>query len=52
MEEKEILVDGEKINVTIKMPKEMIEDNSMERLLDDTIPLEKIVKEIQSNDEK
>lgn len=54
MEEKEIEVNGKKIKVAIKLPKDYIEDNTLKVFLDNTIDLEKIIKEIKSNtsDEK
>ena len=36
MEEKEIMVNGKKVKVVTKLPKEYIEDNSLKVLLDDT----------------
>ena len=46
----EITVDGKTVKVVTKIPKEEIEDNSMKLLLDDTIELDNLVKEI-NNDE-
>ena len=48
MEEKEIEVDGKKIKVVIKLPKEYIEDNSLKILLDDTVDLGEVVSEINN----
>lgn len=52
MEEKEIMVDGQKVLINVKIPKEQIEDNSMIMSLDDTIPLEEIVKEVKTDDKE
>ena len=49
MEEKEIEVNGKKIKVTTKLPKEYIEDNTLKVFLDNTIDLEEVVKEINSS---
>lgn len=46
MDEKEIEVNGKKIRITLELPKGYIEDNSLKILLDDTIDLEEVVKEI------
>lgn len=50
MEEKEIEVNGKKIKVTVKLPKEYIEDNNLNVFLEDTIELEDIVKKVNDND--
>lgn len=50
MKGKEITIDGKIVKVVTKIPKEEIEDNSMKLLLDDTIELDDLVKEI-NNDE-
>lgn len=46
MEEKEIEVNGKKIKIVTKLPKEYIDDNNLKIFLDDTIELEKVVSEI------
>lgn len=50
MEEKEIMLDGKEVKVTTKIPKEEIEDNSMKLLLNDTVELNDIIKEINKNE--
>ena len=49
MEEKEIEVNGKKIKVTIKLPKESIEDNNLKVFLDDTLDLKEVINEINSD---
>jgi len=49
MEEKEIVVNGKKIKVITKLPKEYIEDNNLKVFLDDTVNLEEVVNKITSN---
>ena len=51
MEEKEIEVNGEKIKIVTRLPKEYIEDNNLKVFLDDTIDLEEVVSEINSEKE-
>ncbi|MGN1312289.1 MAG: hypothetical protein ACI4U4_04710 [Bacilli bacterium] len=46
----EITVDGKKIKVVTKIPKEEIEDNSMKLFLDDTVELDDLVKEIKKDE--
>lgn len=50
MEEVEIMIDGKKVKVTSKLSKEEIDDNSMRLLLDDTVELEDLVKEIKKDE--
>lgn len=50
MEEKEIMIDGKEIKVATKIPKGEIEDNSMKLLLDDTVELKDIIKEINKDE--
>lgn len=50
MEEKEIEVNGEKIKIVTKLPKGYIEDNNLKILLDDTVKLDEVVKEINANE--
>lgn len=50
MEDKEIEVNGEKVKIVTKLPKGYIEDNNLKILLDDTIDLEDVVKEISKNE--
>lgn len=50
MEEVEIMIDGKKIKVTSKLSKEEIDDNSMRLLLDDTVELDDLVKEIKKDE--
>lgn len=50
MEEKEIMIDGKEIKVATKIPKEEIEDNGMKLLLDDTVELKDIIKEINKDE--
>lgn len=50
MEEKEIEVNGEKIRVALEVPRGYIEDNNLKILLDDTIDLNEVIKEINDNE--
>lgn len=50
MKEEEITLDGKKIKIITKLPKEMIEDNNLEIFLDDTIDLEDLSKDIKENE--
>lgn len=50
MEEKEITLDGKKIKVITKLPKEQIEDNNIKLFLEDTIELDEVIKVISSNE--
>lgn len=50
MEEVEIMMDGKKVKVTSKLSKEEIDDNSMRLLLDDTVELDDLVKEIKKDE--
>ncbi len=52
MEEKEIEVNGEKIKIALKLPKEQIESNSLSLLLDDTVNLDDVVKAVQGEVKK
>lgn len=49
MEEKEIEVNGEKINIITRLPKEYVEDNSLKVFLDDTINLGEVISEIKND---
>lgn len=44
MEEKEIEVNGEKIKIAVKLPKDEVEDNNIKIYLDDTIDLTKVTE--------
>lgn len=48
MEEKEIEVNGKKIKIVTKLPREYIEDNNLKIFLDDTVDLGEVVSEISS----
>lgn len=50
MEEVEIMIDDKKVKVTSKLSKEEIDDNSMRLLLDDTVELDDLVKEIKKDE--
>lgn len=50
MIEEEITLDGKKIKIITKLPKEMIEDNNLKIELDDTIDLKELPKEIKENE--
>lgn len=50
MEEKEVVLNDEKIKVVTKLSKDEIEDNNVKIFLDDTIDLEEVVKEIKKDD--
>ena len=50
MEEVEIMINGKKVKVTSKLSKEEIDDNSMRLLLDDTVELDDLVKEIKKDE--
>ena len=52
MKEEEIKLEGKKIKIITKLPKEMIEDNNLEIELDNTIDLEEVQKKIKENDKK
>ena len=52
MMKEEIILDGKKIKIITKLPKEMIEDNNTEIDLDDTIDLKELVEEIEENDKE
>ncbi|MBQ8193275.1 MAG: hypothetical protein IJZ46_04325 [Bacilli bacterium] len=52
MKEKEIEIDGEKVKIVTKLPKECIEDNNLKIYLDDTIDLTEIIKEVKENDKE
>ena len=47
VKEKEIEINGEKIKIALKLPKEEIEDNNIKIYLDDTIDLTKTIKEVK-----
>lgn len=47
MEEVEIMIDGKKVKVASKLSKEEIDDNNIKVLLDDTVELSKVIKEIK-----
>ena len=44
------MIDGKKVKVTSKLSKEEIDDNSMRLLLDDTVELDDLVKEIKKDE--
>ncbi len=48
----EIILDEKKVTITTKLPKEALADNNLKILLDETIDLKNVVKEINSNDKK
>jgi hypothetical protein len=48
----EIMLNGKKIKIITKLPKEMIEDNNTEIDLTDTIDLEKVEEELKENDKE
>ena len=50
MKEEEITLDGKKIKIITKLPKEMIEDNNLKIELDNTIDLKELQKEIKENE--
>lgn len=50
MKETEVTLNGEKIKVITKLPKEEIEDNNIKKYLDNTVDLEEIIKEIKKDD--
>lgn len=50
MEEKEVILNGEKIKIVTKLSKEEIEDNNAKIYLDDTVDLKEVVKEIKKDD--
>ncbi len=52
MEEVEIMIDGKKVKITSKLSKEEIDDNSMRLLLDDTVELDDLVKEIKKDEQE
>jgi hypothetical protein len=52
MEEKEIIVDGKKEKIIIKIPKEEYEENNSYRFLEDTIELNDILEEVKENDKE
>lgn len=54
MEDLEIEVNGNKIKVVTKLPKEYIEDNNLKVFLDDTVDLKDVINQInlEENSEK
>ncbi len=52
MEEKEVIIKGNKEKIVVSLPKEEIESNTLELLLDDTIDLKEVVKEVVEGNEK
>lgn len=52
MEEKEVIIKGKKEKIVVSLPKEEIESNTLELLLDDTIDLKEVVKEVVEGNEK
>lgn len=52
MEEVEIMIDGKKVKITSKLSKEEIDNNSMRLLLDDTVELDDLVKEIKKDEQE
>ena len=50
MKEEEITLEGKKIKIITKLPKEMIEDNNIKIELDDTIDIKELQKEIKENE--
>lgn len=44
MEEKKIEVNGEKVKIAVKLPKDEVEDNNIKIYLDDTIDLTKVTE--------
>ncbi len=52
MKEEEIKLDDKVVKIITKLPKENLEDNRLVSYLDDTIDMEKIVKEIKEDDKK
>lgn len=50
MKEEEITLEGKKIKIITKLPKEMIEDNNLKIELDDTIDIKELQKEIKENE--
>ena len=52
MEEKEIVVDGKKEKIVIKLPKEKYEENNVYKFLEDTIELDDIIEKVKENDEE
>ena len=51
MEEEKIVLDGNEEKIIVKLPKDEFEDNTIKRLLDDTIDLTNVVKEIKDDKE-
>lgn len=52
MEEKEIVVDGKKEKIVIKLPEEQYEENNGYSFLEDTIELDDVIEEVKENDKK
>lgn len=52
MEEKEIVVDGKKKKIKIKLPKEELEENNVYKFLEDTIELDNIIEKVKENDKE
>ena len=46
----QIMIDGKKVKTISKLSKEEIDDNSMRLLLDDTVELDDLVKEIKKDE--
>ena len=52
MKEKEIEIDGEKVKIVAKLPKEYIEDNNLRTYLDNTIDLNTLTALLSNTSKK
>ena len=48
MKEKEVILNGKEFKIVTRVPKEEIDDNYIKVLLDDTVELSKVIKEINT----
>ena len=49
MTEEEIMLDNKKIKIITKMPKEEIDNNILQRTLDETIDLKEVVEDVKND---
>ena len=47
MKEKEVILNGKEFKIVTRVPKEEIDDNDIKVLLDDTVELSKVIKEVK-----
>ncbi len=52
MKEKEVILNGKEFKIVTRVPKEEIDDNDIKVLLDDTVELSKVIKEIKDYEQE